>query len=120
MFPGSICAPIGSLQLRFSVVSDGGVTHSTAWTPTFTVTGTSIVSAHGLGSSAVPFDGFHTHTHTPHATYALHTHTGEFRIATIYPIFAEVNTDLFTAAAVDLVNKGVWEPSFSREPWPVE
>jgi len=78
VFPGSICAPITSLQLRFSVVSDGGVNLTTGWTPTFTV-------------------------------------TGEFRIASIYPIFAEVNTDLFTAAAVDLVNKGVWEPSFSQQ-----
>lgn len=39
VFPGSICAPIASLQLRFSVVSDGGVNLTTGWTPTFTVTG---------------------------------------------------------------------------------
>ena len=45
-----------------------------------------------------------------------HTHTGEFRIAGIFPIFAEVNTDLFTAAAVDLVNQGVWDPTFPGKP----
>ena len=37
---------------------------------------------------------------------------GEFRVAGIYPIFADVTTDLFTAAAVELVNEGVWEPDF--------
>ena len=40
---------------------------------------------------------------------------GEFRIAGIYPIFADVTTDLFTAAAVELVNEGVWEPDFKSK-----
>lgn len=39
VFPGSICAPIQDVQLRFSVVSDGGVTLNTQWTSNFTVTG---------------------------------------------------------------------------------
>ena len=38
--------------------------------------------------------------------------TGEFRVAAIFPIFAEVTSDLFTAAAVELINEGVWEPDF--------
>ena len=40
---------------------------------------------------------------------------GEFRVAGIYPIFADVTTDLFTAAAVELVNEGVWEPDFKSK-----
>lgn len=127
VFPGSICAPIASLQLRFSVVSDGGVNLTTGWTPTFTVTG---IYQPMIAEGYLSLWLSHVHTHTNICTLArpptlahtttthnTHTsHTGEFRIASIYPIFAEVNTDLFTAAAVDLVNKGVWEPSFSREP----
>ena len=41
--------------------------------------------------------------------------SGEFRLAGIYPLFADVTTDLFTAAAVELVNEGVWEPDFKSK-----
>ena len=44
--------------------------------------------------------------------YAMLVLAGEFRVAGIYPIFADVTTDLFTAAAVELVNEGVWELDF--------
>ena len=44
VFPGSICAPINDVQLRFSVVSDGGVTLNTQWTSNFTVTGTVVIT----------------------------------------------------------------------------
>ena len=40
---------------------------------------------------------------------------GEFRIAGIYPLFADVTTNLFTASAVELVNEGVWEPDFKSK-----
>lgn len=45
VFPGSICAPIQDVQLRFSVVSDGGVTINTHWTSNFNVTGIYIHSS---------------------------------------------------------------------------
>ncbi len=36
-------------------------------------------------------------------------------MAGIFSLYAEVNTDLFLAAAVDLINRGFWSEDFVGE-----
>lgn len=41
--------------------------------------------------------------------------TGDLLVAGIFPIYAEVNTDIFLEAAADLINRGYWSEEFVGE-----
>ena len=40
---------------------------------------------------------------------------GEILIAAIFPIYSDVNYGLHSAAAVNIINKGVWDQDFVGE-----
>ena len=95
-YPGSICEVVKSITLRFFTTDRFGTAHYTNPTPSIAVSGKFVwYKLNGLLIN-----------------HLVCQYAGEFRVAGIYPIFADVTTDLFTAAAVELINEGIWEPDF--------